>query len=727
MRPDAGEKQRSAKRETAFKSPSSKVYILRMEQLRHIGETLGGIKTLMLFQDEIQVNNRQCRLLADMLSLAFDSVCSEMRAHLRFEEKHTKWKTLENPLRELNRIFREAEAYIKLCLEPGRDWWAKAVALAGNTDCVEVHLHNLLWCLPVVLEAIEYAGEFSGCDEKEIARKKVFFRKKYDTELLDKKIFQYRFSTVLLTFNFISYFFISLFFLDVIASKQFLYLFRKGFYMKFISFMLNFIPPINHRFGKLFLATEDLCKRIETAWKEDMWLLSQAIEEKKQNQSKPITKQQARLADVLLGPKGKTHQATVLLNEYQVRRRLGIDSQMKEAQWYGASFAVKHVFGELDPLTQEISLLSSINHPNVVHYLYSFYEEEKKECFMLAELMKKDLSSYIKEVCSPNRRLPFPLQVAVDIMLQIARGMEYLHSKKIYHGDLNPGNILVKPRSTSPDGYLQVKVMGFGLSGSANPLNANSCIWYAPEVLSHENASAGIRCTEKADVYSFSMICFELLTGKVPFEDNHLHGEKMSKNIRATERPLFPFQSPKYLTLLTKKCWQHDPAQRPSFSSICRILRYVKRFLILNPDHGQPDSPVPPIEYCDIETSILRRNLTSQGKGHMLVTEVPFQMYMYKVSERERMNNGNKEKGTESESDGASFYGDENGFGPHPLHDDTCSLANFSVRSVPATIPEINKKTVLKKVDGKKLKQTGTYILSSLLHRSGMHTNRYRK
>ncbi|KAJ4768540.1 Protein kinase family protein [Rhynchospora pubera] len=663
-----------------------------MEQLRHLGETLGGVKTLMLFQDEIRVNNRQCRLLADMLSLAFDSVASEMRAHLCFEEKQTKWKTLDNPLRELNRIFKEAEAYIKLCLEPGKDWWANAVALAGNMDCLEVHLHNLLWSLPVVLEAIEYAGEFSGCDEKEIARKKVFFRKKYDTELLDKRLFQYRFSKMLSN---------SILVIMYLFQKRLLYVAYLGF-----CFQTSHQPT---RFGKLFLDTEDLCKRMETAWKEDMWLLSQAIEERKQNQSKPITKQQARLADVLLGPKGKTHQATVLLNEYQVRRRLGVDSQIKEAQWYGASFAVKHVFGELDPLMQEISLLSSINHPNVLHCLYSFYEEEKKECFILAELMKKDLMSYIKEVCSPNRRLPFPLLVAVDIMLQIARGMEYLHSRKIYHGDLNPANILVKPRSASSDGYLIVKIKGLGLSGSTNTLNTNSCIWYAPEVLSNENTTTDIRCTEKADVYSFAMICFELLTGKVPFEDNHLHGDKMSKNIRASERPLFPFQSPKYLTTLTKKCWQHDPAQRPSFSSICRILRYIKRFLVLNPDHGQPDSLIPPIEYCDIETSILRRNLSLQGKGgYTRVMEVPFQMYAYKVVERVKMNASNKERGTESESDGASFHGDENGLGPLLLHDDTCTLANFSVRSVPATIPEINKKkTISKKLDGKKIKQTG--------------------
>jgi serine/threonine protein kinase len=63
----------------------------------------------------------------------------------------------------------------------------------------------------------------------------------------------------------------------------------------------------------------------------------------------------------------------------------------------------------------------------------------------------------VKEVSCPRRRTPFPLVVAVDIMLQIARGMEYLHAKGIYHGELNPSNVLVKPRQ-SDGGYVQVKV-----------------------------------------------------------------------------------------------------------------------------------------------------------------------------------------------------------------------------------------------------------------------------
>ena len=39
-------------------------------------------------------------------------------------------------------------------------------------------------------------------------------------------------------------------------------------------------------------------------------------------------------------------------------------------------------------------------------------------------------------------------RVVVDVMLQIAWGMEYLHSRKIYHGDLNPSNVLVRMRGT---------------------------------------------------------------------------------------------------------------------------------------------------------------------------------------------------------------------------------------------------------------------------------------
>ncbi|KAL2478708.1 Protein kinase superfamily protein [Forsythia ovata] len=126
-----------------------------------------------------------------------------------------------------------------------------------------------------------------------------------------------------------------------------------------------------------------------------------------------------------------------------------------------------------------------------MHVLCGFSDEERKECFLVMELMDRDLSSYIKELCGPRKRIPFSLPVAVDLMLQIARGMEYLHSKKIYHGNLNPYNVLIKARNISKYGCLQAKVSGFGLSSSISlmqkapksPSGQLPFIWYAPEVL----------------------------------------------------------------------------------------------------------------------------------------------------------------------------------------------------------------------------------------------------
>ncbi|OAY82775.1 Light-sensor Protein kinase [Ananas comosus] len=629
-----------------------------MEQFRQIGEALGSIRALMVFREELRINRRQCALLVDAFILAFEIIAGEIRAHLLFDEKFAKWKALEHPLRELHRIFREGEQYIRHCLEP-RDWWAKAVALNQSADCVEFHLHNLLWCVPVVLEAVESVGEITGCDQEEIGKKRLLFSKKYEKEWMDPKIFQLK-------------------------------------------------------YGKTYMVSEEFCARLDSAWKEDKWVLSQMIEEKRSSGLR--TKQENRLAEILLGLKGKLHPASVFTSDYQVRRKFGSIGQFKEVQWMGESFAVKHMIGDIEPLTNEIALLSSINHPNVIHYMYSFYDEEKRECFIVMELMSKDLSNHIKEICCPRRRIPFPLLVAVDIMLQIARGMEYLHSRKIYHGDLNPSNVLVKARSSSPDGYLHVKVAGFALSPMKNTTkvstnqgaNANPCIWYAPEVLEQEQVGEGkgSKCTEKGDVYSFSMICFELLTGKIPFEDNHLQGDKMSKNIRVGERPLFPSQTPKYLTSLTKRCWHADPAQRPTFSSICRVLRYVKRFLIMNPDHGQADSLAPPVDYFDLEMSLSKRFASWQRKEAPRVSEIPFQMFAFRVLEREKTSVNVKDRSSESGSEGASVYGDENGFGAI-LHDDVVSISNGSVKSLPHIGSDNSKKISAKKVDGKTNKQTG--------------------
>ncbi|XP_062180560.1 uncharacterized protein LOC133884960 [Phragmites australis] len=640
-----------------------------MEQLRQVGEALGGIHALMAFSDDLRINPRQCRLLADACALAFAAVAAEVRAHLRFDERMTKWKPLESPLRELHRAVRDAEGYVRHCLEP-RDWWARAAAATHGAECVEQHLHNLLWCVAVVLEAVEVASEVTGSDPDELARRRLLFAKDYDRDMLEPRLFQ-------------------------------------------------------QKLGGRYLATHELDARMDMAWKEDRWLLSQLLEERKSLASpEPLTRHEHRLADLLAAPRGKVHAASVLLQgDFHVRRRLV--GNLKEVQWMGEAFAVKHFVGaDADAVGSEVTLLTSVAHPNVAHCRYCFHDEDKREFFLVMDqLMTKDLGSYVKEVNSAKRRIPFPLIVAVDVMLQIARGMEYLHSKKIYHGELIPSNVLVKTRHA--DAHLHVKVAGFGQSkvtatsprpsprasanANANNANVNPCIWYAPEVLEQEGSGQpSAKCTEKADVYSFAMICFELLTGKIPFEDNHLQGEHMGKNILAGERPLFPFQSPKYLTSLTKRCWHADPAQRPAFASICRVLRYVKRFLVMNPaDQGQPNAPAPtpPFDYLDIEANLLRRFPAWQGNAAPRVSDVPFQMYAYRVMEKEKTRailQINRDKASDSSSDGNSLCGDDSGIGFGTMSPDADALS-VSSRSTTRSLPDrtSSRKASPGKLDGK--------------------------
>ena len=179
----------------------------------------------------------------------------------------------------------------------------------------------------------------------------------------------------------------------------------------------------------------------------------------------------------------------------------------------------------------------------------------------------------------------------------------------------------------------------------------------------------------------------------------------MSRNIRAGERPLFPFQAPKYVTNLTKKCWHTYPSQRPSFSSICRVLRYIKRFIAMNPEcNNQQDPPVPMIDYFDIELGLLR-NFPCWSDQSLCVSQIPFQMFIYRVSEKEKMSSRLKENSDESGSDAASICGDENVIiveDVFPLPSEKKSLASPDVTN--------KKPSTLNKPSDAKVTKLGSFL-----------------
>jgi serine/threonine protein kinase len=175
--------------------------------------------------------------------------------------------------------------------------------------------------------------------------------------------------------------------------------------------------------------------------------------------------------------------------------------------------------------------------------------------------------------------LPWPLRV--KIARDIARGMDYLHSKAgVIQRDLKSANLLVTR------GF-DIKVADFGLSRQlAEPGRMRTCCGtpatMAPEVVRQEPY------TEKADVFSFAVILWELLTREEPYPG--WEGLPLAYAV-ANEglRPLIPAYCPAEWAALMTQCWSDDPRARPSFDEVQRTLfRLQRMFDAPRPKHALP-------------------------------------------------------------------------------------------------------------------------------------------
>ncbi|CAK9877658.1 unnamed protein product [Sphagnum jensenii] len=127
--------------------------------------------------------------------------------------------------------------------------------------------------------------------------------------------------------------------------------------------------------------------------------------------------------------------------------------------WLGKYFAEKSFpFPENENFRKEVSFLAGLSHPNILPLFC--YATCTRYCSLVMELMDEDLNSLIRNRLGPKTSLdpPFELLEAIDIMLQVAEGMKYLHQNKVMHRDLKAENILVK----CDGGHVYAKVADLG-------------------------------------------------------------------------------------------------------------------------------------------------------------------------------------------------------------------------------------------------------------------------
>jgi serine/threonine protein kinase len=287
-------------------------------------------------------------------------------------------------------------------------------------------------------------------------------------------------------------------------------------------------------------------------------------------------------------------------------------AEVKEATWLGQRYAIKILTGgtALRVLfKQEIAAMAGLDHPHIVRVVSC--SEDNRNLGIVMELMYKSLFDLLEDYKSGTHAAgattPFPIIQAVDLMLQIAEGVRYLHSKNLAHRDLKSLNILVQfadPQAIQDsfdtvhftDGTVNpftAKIADFGLtkikhaSTAHHTLNVGTRAWMAPELFKFEDVellgpSSRFR-PMKMDAYSFGMVCYEILTGETPFDDivpPRLPVLEFQKLVKGGRRPTLPKDIPSMLAVTIERCWDGNSRRRPDFSTICTELRYIKGLLL---------------------------------------------------------------------------------------------------------------------------------------------------
>lgn len=232
-----------------------------------------------------------------------------------------------------------------------------------------------------------------------------------------------------------------------------------------------------------------------------------------------------------------------------------------------------------DFFMSEVTAVSKLRHPNITVF---YGVTEPPEPLIITELLDCSLHELLQN-SSSHRTLP---EVVMMRLLQdVAAGVNYLHSRRpsVIHRDVSTSNVLCSmPASASMDALVAAatdtsrplaKLTDFGLSRNVDRY-MTSCVgnlyYLAPEVFRGENY------TESADVYSYGILVWEVLTRETPFANMNPQSVAFQAAVQGL-RPPMPKDITPQLASLMEQCWHAEPLQRPPFTSIVLELSTVSQ------------------------------------------------------------------------------------------------------------------------------------------------------
>ncbi|CAM0949012.1 unnamed protein product [Alopecurus aequalis] len=259
----------------------------------------------------------------------------------------------------------------------------------------------------------------------------------------------------------------------------------------------------------------------------------------------------------------------------------GRDVIAKLMDWGEDGFLTEaEVVARRNALRKEVAVWKDLSHPNVAKFIGASMgttdlnipdtndendvpvDFPDRACCVVVEYLG---GGTLRQYLYAHKEDKLEYNVVVDLALDLARGLSYLHSKDIVHRDVKAENMLLDSQGT-------LKIADFGVARieAKNPGEMTGMTgtlgYMAPEILEEKPYN------RKCDVYSFGICLWAIYCCDMPYYPDLNFAEASSAIVHKKLRPVIPRRCPKPLAKIMKTCWDADPERRPDMMKVVRLL-----------------------------------------------------------------------------------------------------------------------------------------------------------
>ncbi|KZP29838.1 kinase-like protein [Athelia psychrophila] len=238
----------------------------------------------------------------------------------------------------------------------------------------------------------------------------------------------------------------------------------------------------------------------------------------------------------------------------------------------------------LKEFAREAVTWRQLSHPNVLPFygVYHLNKASPRVCLVCPWMEQGNAVEYLARADENGQNVD-----CVTLALDVAKGLEHLHSVNIIHADLKGLNILITPS-------LRACLADFGLAAtrdSSKPYTQSAISstghatgtlrWQAPELFpsfestGSTDSDSKLHNTKATDIYAYAMTVYELFSGIYPFTDRSVGDYQVIRAVSQGIRPSRPADSRAIarglddaVWTIVNECWAQDPQSRPTSETV---------------------------------------------------------------------------------------------------------------------------------------------------------------